>query len=719
MAGQSDLKKLFEAKDASIIVAHPTNSLRSQITSTLKTLGFKTVNGAAEINDIVRLLGEEPKPQARPVWILTTLYPEDKANALQLGRLLRETDELNKTFWSLIAAQEDSYVLPLAIEQGLLSWHPVDQFSAVEAIKNEITSLIDVSTRHEYNPDLVALHYARLHLRNTQAYDRLLKLTGAMVELKPENGEFLYCYADALALNKQIDAAKRYATKALWMDKSLMQRVADLKDKDQANLFNRDEIATLEQTGTSVLGAFGLSRCVIVDPDDAARTHLRNALDGLGIKDVTEFEDGESAWDYIRDHHAGTILIMEWKLPKLSGTALLQRMHQKGIHDMPVIISSAQLGPQDRGLLEELGSGVLLQKPLSIEALDTHIRVAVKEENLPSSFKGIIRKVRTLLRQNNVSAAKKLWIASTKDILVPGPHRKVMDAEIMLAEARLEDAYLEAQAAAKLGATGAYFFNLLGKIAFALGDFDSSAEWFDKANKEVSINIQRLADLATVELHRGDTERASEMASSAERIDANNPRVVETKAMVAIEKGNLDEAAAMMAQLNDLMDIVAHLNNRAVALAWKGDHDRGIALYREALAAAPKGQAQNQKSFAPFVTYNMALALARKGDLAAAEKMAGSIDPLSISSMDGRLSVKVGGFQKRLKDAMKTGKKLDIDTPKTSEMSKQRILKIMKTTETGDAKATSLLKELKVLGNIDYRALKMVEKPLRFNARKG
>ena len=719
MAGQSDLKKLFEAKDASIIVAHPTNSLRSQITSTLKTLGFKTVNGATEVGDIVRLLGEEPKPQSRPVWILTTLYPEDKANALQLGRLLRETEELDKTFWSLIASQEDSYVLPLAIEQGLLSWHPVDQFAAVEAIKNEITSLMDVAIRLDCNPDLVALHYARLHLRITQAYDRLLKLTGAMVELRPDNAEFLYFYADALALNKQLDAAKRHATKALWMDKSLMQRVADIRDKDQGNLFTRDEIATLEQSGTSVLGAFGISRCVIVDPDNAARTHLRTALEGLGIKDVTEFEDGESAWDFLRDHHTGSILIMEWKLPKLSGMALLQRMHQKGIHDTPVIISSAQLGPQDRGLLEELGSGVLLQKPLSIEALDTHIRIAVKEENLPSSFKGVIRKVRSLLRQNNVPAAKKLWTASSKDMLVPGPHRKIMDAEILLAEARLEEAYLDAQAAAKLGATGAYFYNLLGKIAFALGDFDSSAGWFDKANKEVAINIQRLTDLATVELHRGDTERASEMTSNAEKIDASNPRVVETKAIVAIEKGDLDEAAAMMAQLNDLMDIVAHLNNRAVALAWKGDHDRGIALYREALAAAPKGQTQNQKSFAPFVTYNMALALARKGDLAAAEKTAASIDPLSISSMDGRLSMKVGGLQQRVKDAIRTGKKMEIDTPKTSEMSKQRILKIMKTADAGDAKATSLLKELKVLGNIDYRALKMVEKPLRFNSRKS
>lgn len=719
MAGHQELKKLFEAKDASIIVAHPTNSIRGQITSTLKAIGFKSVNGASEIADIVRILGEEPRPQARPVWILTTLYPEDKANALQLGRLLRETPEIDQTFWSLITGQEDSYVLPLAIEQGLLSWHPADQFAAGDGIKNEITSLIDTTTRLDYNPDLVALHYARLHLRITQAYDRLLKLTGAMVELKPDNGEFLFSYADALALNKQPDAAKRYATKALWMDKSLMQRIAEMKDKDQGNLFNRDEIATLEQSGTSVLGAFGISRCVIVDPDNAARNHLRTALEQLGIKDVTEFEDGESAWEHIRDHHGNSILITEWKLPKLSGMALLQRMHQKGIHDMPVIISSAQLGPQDRGLLEELGSGVLLQKPLSLEALDTHIRVAVKEENLPSSFKGIIRKVRTLLRQNNVPAAKKLWSASTKDMLVPGSHRKITDAEILLAEARLEEAYLEAQAAAKLGANGAYFFNLLGKITFALGDFDSSADWFDKANKEVAINIQRLADLATVELHRGDTERASEIASDAEKIDAKNPRVVEAKAMVAIEKGDVDEAAAMMAQLNDLMDIVAHLNNRAVALAWKGDHDRGIGLYREALSAAPKGQTSNQKSFAPFVTYNMALALARKGDLSAAEKTIATLDPLSISSVDGRLSIKVGGFQKRVRDAIQKGGKMEIDTPRTSDISKKRILKIMKSAEVGDAKATSLLKELKVLGNIDYRALKMVEKPLRFNTRKA
>ena len=718
MASQAKLKKLIVSKDGGIIVAHPSSSIRGQIVNILKDLGFTAITGVSDIPEVAQLLNDAAHTSPPPAWVLTALFADEKSNALQLGRLINDTPQLQALAWSLITSQDEAYAIPYAIENGVLSWHTAEKFSLGNAIHKEIMALFDLAGRLKFETDLISLVYTRLFLKVSDSYESLLKLTGSMVELRPDNSEFLFNYADAMALNNQVDSARKFATRAFWADKNLIPRAGELVELDGTPIFNDEEIKSLGSSSSSVLSAFGLSKCMIVDPDAAARKHLRAALEGMGIQEVLEFEDGQTAWEHLKTQSANTLLICEWKLPKLSAMALLQRMRQQGIHGVPVIISSAQLGPQDKGLLEELGSAVLLQKPLSLESLDANIRIAVKEENLPSSFKGVIRKVRGLLRKNDVVEAKKLWDVSIAEMLVPGSEKKMVAAEILMAEGKLEEAYAEAQISAAMGARGAYFFNLLGKITFALGDFDSSATWFYKANKIVPINIDRLTELATVEMHRGDTDKATEIAGDAAKIDALNPKVIETHALVALEKGDSEEAAAIMAELNDLMNIVSHLNNRAVAMAWQGDHDKGIALYREALIAAPNGSSNNQNSFATSVAYNLALALARKGDLDAAEKTIAGLKPDDLNSLDDQLSLKIGGFKKRVKEAIKTGAKMEIEIPKTSDVSKKRIQNLAKASKAAIAKAGNLAKSMQVFGTIDYRSFKFTEKKLRFNPKK-
>ncbi len=717
MSKQIQLRKTFESKESSIVVAHPNGTIRGQIIAIFKELGFKSILGASEISEVVAILQDSISSGKPPGWILTSMYLDGKANALQLLQLLNSTPDLKQITCSFITAADEDFTIPLAVERGLLSWHPAESFTQGDTLRKEINSLLTTISRHDLYPEMVAMTYACSMLRKKDKYEELKRLSSVMLEFKSDNPYSLIGYADALALNGDLAGARRYATQAVWSNKELLAQAVGLKSLDRTPIFTDSEIQAMESKGTSLFNAFGIQNCIILDPDAAARKHLRNVLSGMGIQEIIEFDNGLSAWEHLEKNHTSTIMICEWKLPGLSGMALLQRMQQAGIHDVPVIISSAQLGPTDIGLVEELGSAVLLQKPLTMESLESDIRTAVQEEHLPSSFKGVMRMIRHLLRKQDIASAKKIWEASSAQMVIPGLHRHMILAEILLAEAKLEDAYAEAIAAEKLGAKGAYFFNLLGKISFALGDFDGSASWFEKANKEVAINIERLTDLAAVELHRGDTGKASEAAADAASIDALNPKVLETQALVALEKGDSEDASAVMSQLNDLMNIVSHLNNRAVALAWKGDHDRGISLYREALSAAPQGASKDQKSFAPFVTYNLALALARKGDLESAEKTVAGLDPLALATVEGRLSMKVSGFKSRVKDAIMTGKTIQIDTPKTSEVSKKRILNLHNNAIA--AKAGNLVKELKVLGTIDYRALKLVEKALRFNLKKA
>lgn len=700
-------------KDVDIYLCHQSAAIRLQISTTLRESGFKQVTGVGEVADIIALLGDGSTVGGKASWVITTLQADGKANALQLGKLLQKEEVLRNFTWSLLVTNEEFYTLPLAIENSLLSWHLAENFSQGTSIKSELDRLQDIAERTDFKFEMMALCYAREFLKQTGNYENMLKLTTAQVELQPENTFFLSHLADALALNNQAEEAKKLCWQILWLDKSRQTFINGIVDREGQSLFSNTETEALSRNEPQTLDLFGIKRCIIVEPDETVRSHLRKAFETLGVSDFLEFDNGLAAWESIQTNHANTIVVTEWKLPKLSGMALLQRIHQAGLHDMPVIVSSALLGPEDRGLLEELGNAELLPKPLTMESLEQCIRSAIREETMPSSFKGIVRKVRTMLKKNDIEQALGIWDSAAKNTVIPELWRHLIASEILLAQGQIEDSYAEAMTAAKLGAKGAYFYNHLGKIAFAIGDFDSSSDHFQKANAEVSINVERLTELTAVELHRGDIEKAETASAEASAVDATNPKSIEAKAMVALEKGDGKGASSAMSQLDDLMNIVAHLNNRAVAMAWKGEHEKGIALYREALVAAPRNKTSGQKFFTPFVLYNLALALARSGDLSGAEKTASSLDPLELSGLDARLSLKVSAFLQRARAAIKSGKNLEIDTPKTSDLTKKRIQKAQAKAEKLADSAERIIKDLKIFGAIDYRALKLVEKNLK------
>ncbi|MEY4631937.1 MAG: hypothetical protein RIQ81_2057 [Pseudomonadota bacterium] len=712
-------KTIFDTKDAPVYVVHATSVVRIQIVQVLKGLGFSDVTGAADVAEAVKMLSDAVSINKPPKWILTQLFPTGEANALQLGMLISRTPELSGVNWSLIPAQDELFAVQFGLENGMLSFHPAENLSQNEGIQSDLQRLMDVATTMDFESEIITLNYTYKFLKANRHHPQLLKMSRTMVELKPKNAEVLYCYADGLTLNGKVEEAKKVAKQAVWADQTMLPRVQQLVTEDGKPLLSPEEVKLLDSKKSSVLEAFGVSNCVIVDSDTSSRQHVKNAMTQLGLSQFHEFEDGEAAWNHIKANKTNTLLVTEWKLRKLSGMALVQRMAQAGIQEIPVLVCSAQLGAQDKGLLEELGTAVVIPKPLTLDHLVEGIRSAVREENMPSAYKGAIRKVRGLMRQGQVKQAKKLWTTSLTTMLIPTVYQKATEAEIKLAEAKLEDAYAACHQALTLGARGAYFYNLMGKVLSALGDYDRASKWLEKANAEVPLNVERLAEMAAVEMNRGDLEKASEIMDKASAVDTGNEKVMEAKAMLAIEKGDQDAASDVLKQLNDMMNVVAHLNNRAVTMAWKGDPNKGVELYRQALQAAPTSGTAGQKSFSPSVTYNLAMALARKGDLKGAKAVMDGIDLANLSKGDPRLAEKVKALNLKITDALNGKGTLNLEIPKTNELSRKRILQLNKVAEMAQAKAAMVVKELKLSDTIDYRAVKMAEKPLYFKPKKA
>lgn len=72
-------------------------------------------------------------------------------------------------------------------------------------------------------------------------------------------------------------------------------------------------------------------KILIVDDMPAMRSIVRNMLEELGYRNVAEAEDGELAWEMLRDAagEAGQgfdLVISDWQMPRMSGVDLLRTL---------------------------------------------------------------------------------------------------------------------------------------------------------------------------------------------------------------------------------------------------------------------------------------------------------------------------------------------------------------------------------------------------------
>jgi len=113
-------------------------------------------------------------------------------------------------------------------------------------------------------------------------------------------------------------------------------------------------------------------KILIADDNMAMRHLLRAAITQWGYH-VIEARDGEEAWDMMQQTDPPRILIIDWKMPKLDGIALCERI-RKNLNFYPYIIFLTQMSGAAniiRGL--EAGADEFLLKPVNLTELRTHI----------------------------------------------------------------------------------------------------------------------------------------------------------------------------------------------------------------------------------------------------------------------------------------------------------------------------------------------------------
>lgn len=614
-------------KSLSIVVVDQSSGVRPLMTEALRSFGFEKIISVDSLAEVLKVLSSESLD-----WIITSAFLDGKVNLLQLLRLIHKEPELHKLKVSVFLADEELFVLNRAFALGLFTWHS-RPFNKVSFTK-EIDKVNQHLTAQKKNASLVAADYFRPIINKNPI--ELLCFEQALNLTFPDNAELMLNLAEANFITGNHTSARTILWQAVQLDESLQPKITEMGQK-----YGKD--ALFQEGGSAV----EIKTCVVVEPDTTVQTSINELLLGCGAKEIQMFSDGLSYWEWQTQNEQPDLIIMEWKVPKLSAPLIIQRLKSEGHNDTTIIIHSSLVKKADEPLIKEMGVTEVIRKPFRKDQMLNCVMGAVNQSVRPTDIRALERKILGLLHDNNVAEASNYMRVYTTKFQGQDGQRKYLEAEFAFATKNYRDAKELAITAIHLGNKSVILLNLLGKSLMKLRDFPAALNIFNKANNIAPNSISRLCAIAETQEEMGNADAAIATLGNATQLDADNQDVINSNVNIGLSTGNTEMVQKSIDKFRPTENVLSFINNRAIAHSKSGKFEEGIKLYQNALTALPEDKGKTRS----IVLYNLALAFARKNDL---KSVVDTLENLS-SPEDAGLKRKMASLLKRSKEAIQGG----------------------------------------------------------------
>jgi tetratricopeptide (TPR) repeat protein len=643
-----ELGMAFEAKfkDRSlrIVAVEQSASLRQLIGDVLRSLGFTNVETMANITDSHHFLEADHAD-----WLILPLQPNDSRNGLNSIRMISSASALRGLKVSLLLAENEDWAIAKAFELGAFTCHP--KYTNRDDLKVEFEKLAAKMDTLECDSTKTSMSYLRSHLTKVGRHQDLVELDKNALSIYPGDGESLMNLAESLVLsgeNRKADATLRQL-ELICPDK--ISNINSMREKISASSLQASS-AKVSSDAEESPNFLGLENVVIVDSDDASRSAVKSIIRELGCNNIFDFADGDSAFSWLDQNGEPDLLLMEWRIPKLSGPMLLQRLRSKGHCNKPVIVISSLIKSSDMPIIRELGIANLALKPVEKNTLLKALIWAIQQDRMPSDMYQLENKIRSLLNSKSLQAAEPLVQRYLDDPTIQNARKSILRAEFAFAKEQYDEARDLAIAAVKQSGESLFALNILGKCLMTLRQYESALKCFKKAQTISPMNIERLITMAEVQAELGETATAEASLNMAKDIDPESRVVAEGAARVAIASGSSKDARTALASLESNLNLIRYLNNKAVAHAKCGFPKEGIEIYEKTLVAMPP----REYELISIVHYNTALARVRSSDLI------GAIRQLEIllATQKTRIHQKATSLKSRIEEAIAQSKNFAI-----------------------------------------------------------
>ena len=625
-------RKDFAFKKLNVLIIEDSSGLRPEINSVLRSLGFKNVFNAANVKDALPLLEKN-----NIGWVISSIYANEEWNAFHVLRASLEHEKFKNLKITLLFNEDETVYIPTAYALGamLCLEKPLTKAIMQQSFKEAIQIV------NRYSGDFLpyTLKALRDYFKKQQTYEQLIRLEQSVIETFNQDAHLLLSYAEAQFLTGNVDEALISLNQANMIDPAIKQRSRDLAQKYVVDNDDEDKLPPIKSA-------------VIVDSDVVVCNFIESVLTKLNAEKINVFHDGESAFEWIKNNEEPTIIIMEWKLPKVTGPFLIQRINHLNYQKTNILICSSLIKKEDNTLLREMGATFSIQKPLSEKKLVAAVAMILQQERNPFASQQLEQKIKKLLASGSLHEAKVISKNFLHNKKITDSEKFAMNAEIAYYEGEYENCKKLVMKAIGAGGQNISWINLLGKCLMQLQDFKGAAKCFNRAQQISPLNIERLCNLANVSSEMGNHDESEEYIQKAEKLDKNGDIVSETKVKTAFNSGKINEAQKLFGELSNADNVIAYLNNQAVAFSRNDDFQNSIKIYIKALKSIPK----DNKEYQSIVNYNLALTFAKTGDLEKALRASGA----AAKFKESRVYNKAASLKDRIIDARVKGKKLEL-----------------------------------------------------------
>ena len=632
------MDQAFKDKSAKIVVIEGSGASRTLVSEVLRKAGFTDITGVPEVKDAVGILEAENVD-----WVITSIFDDQPVNALHLLKISTEVPELVDMRISIMASEDELKFLPAAYKFGALSHH--SKPFTKESLTEDVDLLLKRYEEEGYRSSFVAGHYLRSCLMELEKYDDLLQFEKALIKTYPSEDGLLFNLVPPLAKLDKKDDAKSVLRQIKMVDPSKEEAVKECCSK----YLDGEDLAGAEGESFNFLS---LDSVVVVDSDSGIQNNLKGLLGEIGVENVHCFDDGEAAAAFVKQNPNPSLILMEWRIPKMAGPLLVQRFRVDGAPSTPIMVVSSLLEKDDMPLVREIGVATVVEKPFQKEELLSKLIWTIQQDRMPSEQGTMERKIREHLKNKNIDEAMAIRANFMNDNSIPQGDKSAIEAEFCFIQRRYEDARDHGIEAIKQNGDSLIVLNLLGKTLMLLRDFEVALRCFQKAQSMSPMNIERLCQIAEVQSEMGDEEEAKKTMDGAKELDADNTQIKETETKIAINAGDTETAKKLMGQLDAIDNIVSFMNNSAVAMARCEMVDQGIEQYRKTLKSIP----DDREDTKAIVMFNLAMAHARADELDEAKIHLGRA-----INIESRVKTRAQNLLKRITTALEKGSAFNLN----------------------------------------------------------
>lgn len=637
----------LQLKDrCSVVIVEAASAVRQAMVDVLKQSGYETVRHVSSPKEALHILESE-----RVDWIITGVFPAEKVNAIHLLKIITLQPTLRRTFVTLLWEDaNDQAVLPYAFELGLTSL--VTKSYAHNSLLESFKELFATFALNDWDSTLVAAEYIRRYLKVKNQHQAHKIFEEDMLKLYPGSSQILFHLAEAELVLGHSERGGLLLTQAELIDENIAHHAKNLRNIYKLEEQDQDSLPPNVKRNNIL----GLHTVIVIDPDTDVLFQMKHLLDRAGVDHVETFESGSAAVEWLSTcTREPDLIVMEWRIPGISGATLIQRIRSMGFHLVAIVVISSLIKNSDINILSEMSIDCCREKPIDSKSLYQLIIGEIQSGRKPTEEISLYKKIKQLLKAGKVSEGRSFipQFFGHKD--TPPALKMEIEAMYHLARGNYEKAHRSGVAAIKLGGDALSMLQLVGKALLKCSDFDNALKCLEKAHSLCSVNVERLIDIADASLQLDKVDRATEAMKAARDLDPTNEAVQQLECKVHIINGEADRAKDAMKDIEFGKNTISYMNNRAVALSRTKRFEEAISLYQTTLDAIPK----QWKELRASVVYNKALACARQQALGQAKDVLGELVEMSPSSS---LYKRVKSLEEKVKHALANNKELVLST---------------------------------------------------------